>query len=250
MLDEEFVEKRLNALYAHDPEKTCRVKDVHGELLALGRYANWLYEMKNAADVSRQSGIPAGPRLCFYEDLYAEVHRDDVEVFQEWHELLTQATPLGQMEWAYLDKDGGTIGIQKALAKGDIRMDDEDMVEFKAKYGHLALTGYAATPLGKFEANWLDATGGTANIEAQLQSGRDILLFWGPEVARKYGHLRTRYALNIFEREYYTNDDGTVHIEHDLQQGVYVFAGQPEEVTKKYGHLMSHYVPRQQSQQQ
>lgn len=99
ILDENFSETRLNALFREDAMKRSQAKDLMGELLALGDYGEWLDRMN--LDPKTHS-----LRREYYTHLGKEVWMDHDTVSTEWHRLFEMATEVRRFEYQWLDKDG------------------------------------------------------------------------------------------------------------------------------------------------
>lgn len=106
--------------------------------------------------------------------------------------------------------------------------------------------GYAATPLGCFDYEWLDANGGTKKIEEQLKLANDIFWRKADELKRKYAPLKDRYLdqIKAFEFALLDDDGGTSAMEQCLKDGYDTLSYQVEAVKEKYKHLLPLYNPR------
>lgn len=233
ILEEEFSDARLNALFAGNPEKQCQIKDLHGELLAISNYSAW----SSGPDFAHADEC-AG-RKGFRERLSNEIGVEGESVLEEWWALWNTATGLGQWEYGWLDHDGKTMKIRHELRIGimDVFGGCE---EARVKYKYLVPTGYDATPLGCFEYEWLDEEGGTSRIEEELKQGRNMFRSRPEEVQNKYAEVVARHLDPImeFECDYDVEKWGMMNIEEHLRNGHNVFEGRDGKVLEKYGHLM------------
>lgn len=205
---------RFRRLFPNDVERRARMKDLDGELVALGFYNHWL---------DLQLSDEASTRHEFYVDLREEMSRVYWEVWDEWATLRVEATPLGRFEFYQLDEDGGTVGMIANLEDGHL-FNYEDNEEVQAHYGPL-LRKYPK--LGRFEKAYLETlvTEELVRKHWDKDSLEEYLQLYGDETWRKYSHL-----LDLFDEPTYsemeaskdgsqdTSDEKGSGLEDELEQ--------------------------------
>ena len=170
---------RYEALFPDDPDKRCRIKDLHGEKAALHEYSH-------CAALHNHSLEPE-ERREFYANLMENLIQDWRYVDAEFAETYNTATPLAQFEFRRLDNDGKTTRLENWLEKGaDIFSGEPE--EVGNKYWHLIPSGWVEDPLATF--SYLHEDGATEAIKQQMLKGNDVLIGWPKEVQQQHGYLR------------------------------------------------------------
>lgn len=178
-------------------EKRSRIKDVVGELEALGEYSGWALMMRDDPDDpgSSSKDIRDKSRRKFYGELHTDLNHERDDVGKEFSEIYETASQLCQWEFTFLDDDGvGTLRVEEYLQKGADIFDGCGS-EITEKYRHLVPPGYRMNQLATFEWHLLDRDGGVTRLKGMLRGGDDFFLKWHDrEIVGKYGHLRSNLA--------------------------------------------------------
>ena len=261
ILDENFSETRLNALFREDAMKRSQAKDLMGELLASGEYGEWLDRMKLDPKTHPL-------RREYYTHLGKEVWMDHDTVSTEWHRLFEMATEVGRFEYQWLDKDGKTTWIERKLRTGELQLGvptdlREERLKLETgqmmakkwgkavedKHKHLRPTAYEGTGVGMFECRYCpDTDKGMETTLSSLKKGDEIFQGYGEEVKKKYRHLATFEftPLGFWQQLHLDDDGGTTKIESTLlnmgTRPIFKFfdpfPGAPREAWEKYARLI------------
>lgn len=113
----------------------------------------------------------------------------------------------GEFETMYATETSGSANIERFLEAGEILW-EESHPRVQATYESL-LNKPGNTLLERFERRFIE-DGDTAHLEEScLAEGWDCISEYGPDVMAKYGHLREKYAVPIFEHKYSLQDEST-----------------------------------------
>ena len=200
---------RMKILIPNDIESRTRYRYVVTEIYLFEMYTHWCRDVKNDLELDTE-------KRTFYDQLYENIDNDWNETegdFQQMNKQLSMTdgwNGIRQWEFRYMDQDGGTEGIRKALEEyADIfgYGSDQERQVLEARYQHLAPSDYfskrAEKDLKEWEEQYLSENPDTAvaRLHQRIAEG-DHVFRWreGEEGWKKYGYLET---LPYSPKDYY-----------------------------------------------
>ena len=112
-----------------------------------------------------------------------------------------------EFETIYATETSGSENIKRLLEAGEVLW-EEFHPQVQATYAAL-LQMPGNTLLERFERRFIE-NGDTSHLEEScLAQGWDCISEYGPDVMAKYGYLRQKYAIPIFEHKYSLQDEST-----------------------------------------